>query len=55
MMRTGGLENQNYQVTAWAVKDFHKADVTSILLQTVSQEFQDEETKEFSDEPGVRN
>ena len=55
MKRTGGLGSENYQVTAWASKDFHKADVTNILLQNVSQEFHDEETKEFSDEPGVRN
>lgn len=54
-MRTRGLENQNYQVTVWASKDFQKVDVTNILLQNVSQEFQEEERKEFSDEPGVRN
>lgn len=54
-MRTWGLENQNYQATVWASKDFHKVDVTNMLLQNVSQEFQDEESKEFFDEPGVRN
>lgn len=39
----------------WASKDFRKVVVTNMLLQNVSQEFQEEESKEFSDEPGVRN